>query len=139
MRTLKTRHNEKDRYLELVKQYPLKSIKTPADHTAAVGFLSTVGMGGAADEKTLQYMDTLAQLIDDYERWGGLKLKLSGLTSVDALRHLMDVHGLSVTAMGKLIGSQGTLSDILAGRRELSKAHIRLLAAHFAVSPALFL
>jgi hypothetical protein len=28
---------------------------------------------------------------------------------------------------------------ILKGRREMSKAHIRAAAAHFAVSPALFL
>ena len=36
-------------------------------------------------------------------------------------------------------GSSGLASLILQGKRQLSKAHIRKLAEHFRVSPALFL
>jgi antitoxin component HigA of HigAB toxin-antitoxin module len=93
-----------------------------------------VRSGGAVD-----HMETLAQLIDDYEKGEGLKMDLSHLTPLDAVRYLMEVHGLTVTALGGLIGSQGTLCDVLSGRRQLSKAMIRKLADHFGVSPAIFL
>ena len=66
-------------------------------------------------------------------------MNLSHLTPVDALRHFMDAHGLGVSALGRIVGSQGTLSDVLAGRRELSKTMIRRVADHFGVSPALFI
>jgi antitoxin component HigA of HigAB toxin-antitoxin module len=40
--------------------------------------------------------------------------------------------------LGRLLGNRALASLILRGRRQLSKNHIRLLARHFKVSPALF-
>ncbi len=137
--TTTTRLKVHDSYLKLVRQFPLKSLKSRSEHEQAVAYLSALAITGRNDEGTVQYMDTLAQLIDDYEGGAGLKMDLSHLAPVDALRHLMHVHGLTATAMGRLVGSQGTLSDVLAGRRQLSKAMIRKLASHFGISPAVFL
>jgi HTH-type transcriptional regulator/antitoxin HigA len=139
MRKLKTVSRVKDTYLELVKRFPLRSIKSRSEHQAAVKMLSKLAIRGVDDDGAIQYMETLAQLIDDYEKGAGLKLDLSGFTPLRALKHLMDVHDLTVTSLGKIVGSQGTLSDVLAGRRELSKSMIRKLADHFGVSAAVFL
>ena len=139
MATTPTRRNVRDSYLSLIERFPLKTIKTRAEHERSVAFLSKLAIQGCYDEGAVDYIETLAQLIEDYEKGEGLKLDLSHLTPIDALRHLMEVHGLTVTALGRLIGSQGTLSDVLSGRRQLSKAMIRKLADHFGVSPAVFL
>jgi HTH-type transcriptional regulator/antitoxin HigA len=139
MRKLKTISNVKDSYLELVKRFPLRSIKSRSEHQAAIKVLSKLAIRGVDDDGSLQYIETLAQLIDDYEKGAGLKLDLSGFTPLRSLKHLMEVHDLTVTSLGKIVGSQGTLSDVLAGRRELSKSMIRKLADHFGVSPAVFL
>jgi HTH-type transcriptional regulator/antitoxin HigA len=139
MRKLKTISNVKDTYFELVKKFPLRSIKSRAEHQAAIKILSKLAIGGTDDDGMLQYVETLAQLIDDYEKGAGLKMDLSGFSPLDALKHLMEVHDLTVTELGKIVGSQGTLSDVIAGRRELSKSMIRKLADHFGVSPAIFL
>lgn len=139
MVTTATRRKVQDSYLRLVKRFPLKTIKSQAEHDRCVAFLSQLAIQGSRDEGTVQYMDTLGQLIEDYEKGAGLQMDLSHLTPVDALRHLMEVHGLNVTGLGRLIGSQGTLSDVLSGRRQLSKAMIRKLADRFGVSPAIFL
>jgi HTH-type transcriptional regulator/antitoxin HigA len=139
MPTTTTKRRAGDSYLKLIERFPLKTIKTRAEHGRSVAFLSKLAIQGCHDEGTVVYMDTLSQLIEDYEKGEGLKMDLSHLTPVDALRHLMEVHGLTVTALGRLIGSQGTLSDVLSGRRQLSKAMIRKLADHFGVSPAVFL
>jgi HTH-type transcriptional regulator/antitoxin HigA len=138
-KTKKTSVAATDTYFELVKAYPLRSLKSRAEHRSAVEVLSRLAIQGVDDEGSLQYMDTLAQLIDDYERDNGMKRDVSHVTPVMVLRHIMEERGLTVSMLGKIVGSQGTLSDVLAGRRQLSKAMIRKLADHFGVSPAVFL
>ena len=139
MRTTRLAQGTGDRYFALVKQFPLRSIKTKVQHAAAVRFLGKLSVRSPSDSGSIQYIETLGQLIDDYEHRARLKMDLSRLTPVRALKHLMSEHDLTVTELGRLVGSQGTLSDVLAGRRELSKAMIRKLADHFNVSPAVFL
>src|SRR5512146_3339715 len=134
METIATSRKVRASYLGLVEQFPLRTIKSRPEHAEAVAFLSKLAIQGRDDEGSMQYMETLSQLIDDYERDEGLKLDLSHLTPVDALRPLMEVHGLSITGLEKLLGSQGTLADVLAGLRQLSKAMIRKLAQRFGVS-----
>ena len=57
---------------------------------------------------------------------------------VDVLRFLMDEHGLSQSDLPE-VGSQGVVSDILRGKRELNVRQIRALAKRFQVSPAVFI
>ena len=61
------------------------------------------------------------------------------LLPVELLRALMDEHGMSESDLGRLLGDRSLGHRVLAGQRELSKAHIRTLAEHFAVRPAALL
>jgi HTH-type transcriptional regulator/antitoxin HigA len=49
----------------------------------------------------------------------------------------MNEHGLRQSDLPE-IGSQGVVSEILSGKRELNTRQIRVLAARFSVSPAVF-
>jgi HTH-type transcriptional regulator/antitoxin HigA len=49
----------------------------------------------------------------------------------------MEEHGLKQAELGE-VGSQGIVSEILAGKRELNVRQIRALARRFGVSPAVF-
>lgn len=57
----------------------------------------------------------------------------------EVLKFLMDQHDLRQTDLKKEIGSQGVVSEILSGSRELNTRQIRALAKRFDVSPAVFL
>ncbi len=46
---------------------------------------------------------------------------------------------MNVSDLGKVLGNKTAASLVLSGKRELSKAHIRKLAARFKVDPGLFL
>ena len=46
---------------------------------------------------------------------------------------------MSESDLGRLLGDRSLGHRILAGERELSKAHIRTLAAHFRLNPAALL
>ena len=56
---------------------------------------------------------------------------------IDALKFLIDEHGLK---QGDLtgIGSQGVVSEILSGKRQLNVRQIKLLSKRFNISPAVF-
>ena len=51
----------------------------------------------------------------------------------------MQESGMTQADLSRLLGNRALASLILNGRRHLSKRHIRQLADHFKVSPALFL
>jgi HTH-type transcriptional regulator/antitoxin HigA len=50
----------------------------------------------------------------------------------------MEDHGLSQSDLPE-VGSQGVVSEILSGKRDLNVRQIARLAARFGVSPAVFL
>ena len=53
------------------------------------------------------------------------------------LRYLMEEHELKQSDLPE-IGSQGVVSEILRGKRELNTRQISVLAKRFGVSPAMF-
>jgi len=58
---------------------------------------------------------------------------------IEVLKFLMEQHGLRQADLKKEIGSQGVVSEILSGNRELNTRQISALAKRFTVSPAVFL
>jgi HTH-type transcriptional regulator/antitoxin HigA len=70
---------------------------------------------------------------------GGLSPRhpLPDVTSVQALKFLIEQHGINQCDLHE-IGSQGVVSEILAGKRELNIRQVRALSERFGVSPATF-
>jgi HTH-type transcriptional regulator/antitoxin HigA len=80
-------------------------------------------------------IDIVADLIDDYE---SELHPLPPTNGVDALKFLMEQHDLKQTDLHE-IGSQGVVSEILTGKRELNLRQVRALSERFGVSAATFL
>jgi HTH-type transcriptional regulator / antitoxin HigA len=139
MRTKTSKHAAADSYLQCVVQFPLKAIKTEREHDRAVDRIGRLMIRGKLDEGELQYVEALARLIGEYEDHAGHRMKVSNRDPIELLKFLMNESKMSVSALGKIIGSQGVASEVLSRRRELSKSHIRKLAEHFHVNPGLFL
>ncbi len=128
-----------DSYLRCVIEFPLKAIKTERQHDQAVEQIGKLMVREDLDEGELEYVEALGKLIGEYEDRAGHRIKLSTRDPIKILKFLMNESKMSVSALGKIIGSQGVASEVLSGRRELSKAHIRKLAQHFHVNPGLFI
>lgn len=56
-----------------------------------------------------------------------------------ALRELMREHGLKQTDMLDIFGSQGTVSQVLNGKREISKSQARKLSQRFRLPIDIFI
>jgi HTH-type transcriptional regulator/antitoxin HigA len=86
----------------------------------------------------LKYLDTLTILVERYEdeTEGAVP---QGIDAAGVLRFLMEDRGMSASDVGRLLGDRSLGPRILNGDRALSKAHIKTLADHFKVSPAVLL
>jgi HTH-type transcriptional regulator / antitoxin HigA len=87
-----------------------------------------------AEEKRLAELLTL--LIEEYEQQRYAPSQAAG--SIDVLQHLMDANGLRQVDLLDVFGTASIVSEVLSGKRELSKAHIAKLSERFHLSPALF-
>ena len=116
---------------------PLLSIRAEHAYDLAVERLNHLLDEVGTDEQHPLYtlLDTLGTLIHAYEEQHHPMPECSG---VDVLRFLMDEHGLTPSDLPE-VGSQGVVSDILRGKRELHVRQIRALAQRFQVSPAVFI
>ena len=82
-----------------------------------------------------RYVELLSILIDRYEEE---RDPIASPVPLDALRELMSANGISQSALAKLLGSSGIASEVLSGKRSLSKSHIKKLSEAFNVSTDLF-
>jgi len=116
---------------------PLFSIRNQHEYDCAVERLNHLLDEVGTDEQHPLYtlLDTLGTLLHAYEEQHHPMPECSG---VDVLRFLMDEHDLSQSDLPE-VGSQGVVSDILRGKRELNVRQIRALAKRFQVSPAVFI
>ena len=115
---------------------PLLTIRNEREYNGAVKRLNELLDEIGDNEKHPLYslLDTLGTIIHVYEEE---HYSISEATGTEVLRFLMDEHGLSQSDLPE-VGSQGVVSEILNGKRELNVRQIRSLAEKFKVSSAVF-
>ena len=115
---------------------PILTIRNEREYDQAVERLNHLLDEVGTDEQHPLYglLDTLGALIQAYEED---HYPMPASSGVDVLRFLMEEHGLRQADLPE-VGSQGVVSEILRGKRELNARQIRALARRFNVSPAVF-
>ena len=115
---------------------PLLTVRNEREYNAAVKRMNELLDEIGTNEKHPLYslLDTLGTLIHAYEEE---HFPVPESTGADVLRFLMDEHGLTQSDLPE-VGSQGVVSEVLNGKRELNVRQIRSLAGKFKVSPAAF-
>ena len=92
-------------------------------------------VGNSERHPLASLMETVGILIEKYEEEHHPMPDASG---VEALKYLMEENGLKQADLGE-IGSQGVVSEILNGKRELNVRQIKILAEKFSVLPEVFI
>lgn len=92
-------------------------------------------VGGNENHPFVREMETIGILIKNYE---DEHYPMSEASGVDVLKYLMEEHGLKQSDLPE-IGTQGVVSEILNGKRELNTRQVKELSKRFSVSPAVFL
>lgn len=124
-------------YAELVGMLTPRPLHDDVDYRNALAVLDAMaGFKLNADQQ--DYFEAIATFIEKYEAEHHA-IDAANMTPVELIRSLMDEHGISESDLGRLLGDRSLGHRILSGERELSKAHIRVLAEHFSVNPAALL
>lgn len=124
-------------YRRIRQRIPLGQLRTEAEYTRAVTVLDEIldEIGQRETHPLADLAETLGLFIEAYE---DTHVSFSDSSAPEILRTLMDEHGLTQSDLSE-IGSQGVVSEILSGKRDLNVRQITQLAARFGVSPALFM
>jgi HTH-type transcriptional regulator/antitoxin HigA len=115
---------------------PLLTIRSERQYNAAVKHLNELldVVGDHEKHPLYSLLDTLGTLIHAYEEE---HYEIPDVSGVEVLRALMEEHGLTQSDLPE-VGSQGVVSEILNGKRELNIRQVRLLAEKFKVAIAVF-
>jgi HTH-type transcriptional regulator/antitoxin HigA len=112
-------------------------IKTQAENERIIAELERLDTRGrplAPEEEDLADLMTL--LIRQFEE---SRYPLGHAEPIEALRVLMEDRGIRQRDLIPVFGSSSVVSDVLNGKRSISKAHARKLAEHFHVPASLFI
>lgn len=125
------------RFQALAAVVPLHAIRTEADYDKAVTVLNKLLDAGAADEQSplADLTNALGAFIGDYEDAQNLPQEV---TPAATLRFLMEQHQLTQSDLPE-IGSQGVVSEILRGKRDLNVRQIKELVGRFHVPASVFI
>jgi HTH-type transcriptional regulator/antitoxin HigA len=116
---------------------PLFTIRNEREYDTAIKRLNDLldEVGDNENHPLYSLLDTLGTLIQVYEEEHVLMPDSSG---VEVLHYLMKEHRLVQSNLTE-VGSQGVVSEVLNGKRELNVRQIRELAKRFHVSPGVFI
>ncbi len=124
-------------YGKLLSQTRPRVIKTEAENERAlaeVEALDTLGRPLTSEEEALA--ELLTMLIVQFE---DVHYPFGHASPLDALRDFMEVRNLRQRDLIPIFGASSVVSNVLSGKRSISKAHARKLAEFFHVPVSLFI
>ena len=136
MSTAKRPEDLKDRYLELIRQFPLRPVRSDEELDDAIRVIDSLLSKQALVPEEQDYLDVLSDLVERYEAEAH---PIAPLPDADMLRHLIEAKGSPQTEVARATGiADSTISEVLSGKRSLNRKHIGKLARYFNVSPEVF-
>jgi HTH-type transcriptional regulator/antitoxin HigA len=129
--------NTPAKYLELIKGFPLRPIKTEADLRKAEGVVEKLVSAGHLSAGEEDYLQILGNLIEEYE---AAEYPIEQLPPHEMLKASMEAKGVTQTALSKATGIPiSTISDLLSQERDFNVRHIQALCAYFGFGPSAFI
>ena len=112
------------------------AIRSEEDYKRAVEMLDKLLDEVEDNERhpLFEFLEVLGTLIESYEQD---HVKMPDAPGREVLKFLMEEHDLTQHDLPE-VGSQGVVSEILRGKRDLNTRQIKALSRRFGVSPAAF-
>jgi HTH-type transcriptional regulator/antitoxin HigA len=123
-------------YAGLVMSFMPRAIHDRVDYDNTVEVIDVLAGHDLSDDQEL-YLDTLSTLVEAYEEEHH-RIETRGLEPVEALKFLMEEHGMSASDLGKLLGERTLGSKILRGERKIGVKYAKKLAKRFGVELGVF-
>jgi HTH-type transcriptional regulator / antitoxin HigA len=123
-------------YSNLLAKFVPKVIETEEEYDRALAIAEklTFAKNRTPEEKALHLL--LVTLIEAYET---ANYPMDESSPHEILQHLMEANGTRQADLVGVIGSSGVVSEIVNGKRSISKAQAKALGEYFKMSPSLFI
>ncbi len=125
-------------YNKLLALHPLRPMHNDVELDHATEIIDLLA-GHELNRDQEDYLDVLSTLVEAYENTH-YSLDDPVICGLDALRALLDDHGMGATDLARLLGVHRSMgSKLLKGERALTTRHLKILSDRFKVSADLFL
>lgn len=116
---------------------PIKNRKMHRSYSEAIQILmEEMNKLSSEDRDAInQYLNSVVPFIELYEK---KEFPIDAATPEEVFEFLLDQHNLSQYDVAKEVGGQPVVSEILRGKRQLTREHIERLSKRFGVTPATF-
>jgi HTH-type transcriptional regulator/antitoxin HigA len=123
-------------YGQLLRRTLPHVIRTEEEHDRLANELMRLDDREDLTPEEHELAELLTVIIDEYEE-RRFPIRKAGPQQI--LQHLMEVRNLTQKDLWKVFGSKGITSEVFHGKRSISKAQAKKLAAFFRVSTELFI
>ena len=125
-------------YDQLLAMHPLRPIHNDAELGHATEIIDILA-GHDLNADQADYLDVLSTLVETYEN-AYYPLDNPAICGLDALRGLLNDHGINAADLARLLGVHRSMgAKLLKGERALTARHLQMLSERFKVSADLFL
>jgi len=128
----------RQKYSRLASRIVVKAIESDEEYdrlVAAVGSLMEKGEDRLSREESA-LLETLAILIEAYDVH---RYPIAAAPAHETLSYLMEASGRTARDLLPIFGTRGRISEVLNGKRAISKEQAKKLAAYFKVTTDLFI
>jgi HTH-type transcriptional regulator/antitoxin HigA len=126
---------DEEGYRNLVADALPRVIHSEEENERYIAVLEALHDHGDLTPEQEQLAELLTLLIEDFEN---KHYQFDPASPREIVRELMQANGLKQTDVLDVFGSPSVASEVLSGKRDLSKMHIQRLSNRFDVSPELF-
>jgi HTH-type transcriptional regulator/antitoxin HigA len=128
---------DRRKYASLLASTLPEIIETEEQNDRLLGIAEgLIDKGDKMSPEEVKLLKLLSHLIHEFEQ---RYYKPEDATPVEVLTELMAANGLKQSDLTHIFGSKGITSEVINGKREISKANAKALANFFNVSADLFL
>ncbi len=125
-----------DTYADLLAKYRPKVITSDAENDAVIELAETLAHHDHKSPEQEALLDLLVTLIEKFE---DEHYPIPVSSPLNILKHLMEARNLKQEDLVGVIGSRGVVSEVVNGKREISKAQAKSLSDYFNVDAGLFI
>ena len=124
-------------YAKLLSEVRPAVIRGEQQNEAYISQLEALAFKKNPTHAEQELIELLTVLIENFE---SKNYKIESASPIEVLSELMEAHNMKQKDLVEqgIFETPSVVSEVLSGKRDLTKEHIRKLCKHFHVSPAVF-
>jgi HTH-type transcriptional regulator / antitoxin HigA len=127
---------DRETYAELLAQSQPKLIVSDDENEKAIALAEELSHRPTRSPEEDALLELLIALIEKFE---DENYPIPVADPLEVLKHLMEAKDLIQENLVGVIGSRGVVSEVMNGKRSISKAQAKALGEFFSVEPSLFI